>query len=106
SQTCRPAPSWTTKAFVGTRDDRAAAQDARAVREVSPRHSPWHLRRTVDQQRTGEPCAVKIARTVRWGVVGKVPQKNCGNSLAAYPTSWTATEISKIPPTPRVPACS
>jgi hypothetical protein len=49
---------------------------------------------------------VKIARTVRWGVVGKVPQKNCGNSLAAYPTLWMATVISKIPPISRTEDCS
>lgn len=34
---------------------------------------------------TGEPCAVKVASTVRRGVVGKVsPQGD--NSLAAYST--------------------
>ena len=49
---------------------------------------------------------MKIARTVRWGAVGKVPRKNCGNSLAAYPTSWTATAISTIPRTVRTPVCS
>ena len=35
------------------------------------------------ERHTGEPCAVKVARTVRRGAVGKVPK---GNSLAAYPT--------------------
>ena len=36
------------------------------------------------ERHTGEPCAVKIASTVRRGVVGKVPARE--NSLATYPT--------------------
>ena len=37
---------------------------------------------------TGEPCAMKVARTVRRRTVGKVPPQG-GNSLAVYPTERT-----------------
>ncbi len=40
-------------------------------------------KRNSDLKLPGEPDAVKVARPVRRGAVGKVPQ---GNSLAAYPT--------------------
>jgi len=36
---------------------------------------------------TGEPCAMKVARTVRRRTVGKVPTDSVGNSLAVYPTA-------------------
>lgn len=38
---------------------------------------------------TGEPCAMKVARTVRGRTVGKVPTHSVGNSLAVYPTERT-----------------
>ena len=41
------------------------------------------------ERHTGEPCAVKVASTVRRGAVGIVPK---GNSLAAYPTMEQVTE--------------
>lgn len=42
-------------------------------------------RRSFFAEFTGEPDAVKIARPVWWGAVGKVPSRD-GNSPAAYPT--------------------
>jgi len=42
---------------------------------------------TAKLSNTGEPCAMKVARTVRRRAVGKVPIVSIGNSLAAYPTA-------------------
>ena len=49
---------------------------------------------TFDLKPTGEPDAVKVARPVRRGVVGKVPE---GNSLATYPTEKAGRKLVAIP---------
>ena len=46
-----------------------------------------------DLKPTGEPCAVKVARTVRGRVVGKVSRD--GNSLATYSTLWDAPQFQQ-----------
>ena len=45
---------------------------------------------------TGEPCAMKVARTVRGRTVGKVPTHLVGNSLAVYPTERTREALKVI----------
>jgi hypothetical protein len=44
---------------------------------------------------TGEPCAVKVACTVRGRVVGKVPHD--GNSLATYSTQCAVSRCDELP---------
>ena len=46
---------------------------------------------------TGEPCAVKAARTVRRGADGKGPDET-GTSPAAYPTAYALNEEARMSP--------
>ncbi len=45
---------------------------------------------------TREPCAMKVARTVRGRTVGKVPTHSVGNSLAVYPTERTRRALQIV----------
>ena len=58
------------------------------MQKVEPVLDVIHQERQMERH-TGEPCAVKVASTVRKGAVGKVPK---GNSLASYPTMEQFTE--------------
>jgi hypothetical protein len=81
-----------------------------------PVPDPLTVQHWRDSRTVGNTCgswnSVRVARGGRsvsaspWGAVGKVPQISCGNSLSAYPTSWTATTISMTPRTAHTPACS
>ena len=69
----------------GGRGQRNAAVDTKQC----PRRRMTR-KRIPDLKPTGEPCAVKVARTVRGRVVGKVLK---GNSLATYPTPKSAAQF-------------